>query len=322
MGHFTVKSKQSLDAMEVGAKIEESDYATLTPDGTFVQLQYHEDDDISEKYKVKPGIWSITVRSQQLALEPTSFVTDEILDSFVSTKEITTKIDMFFKNIHVYKKFGFEIPKRGMLLYGPAGSGKSSSIVKITQTYNDGKTAIVVWATDKFESYKVKDFIKTFEYHGVERIILIAEDIGGVELNERRHPSDPALLSLLDNKEKTFKIPVFILATTNFPEVFMGNIANRPDRFDDKIQVGFPGPQSREDLLKFFAKDPVSQEVIDMIRDRKCEEFSPAHLKEVVIRSAIHEKSQEEVIDEIQKEIKKYKKGFEDKNSTMGISID
>lgn len=322
MGHFTVKSKCKLAELEVNSVISESDYATLSNDGTFVQLEYHEDDDISEKYKVKPGIWSISVRSQQLILEPTSFVTDEILDSFVSTKEITTKIDMFFKNIHVYKKFGFEIPKRGMLLYGPAGSGKSTSIVKITQTYNDGKTAIVVWATDKFESYKVKDFIKTFEYVGVERIILIAEDIGGVEMDQRRHPSDPALLSLLDNKEKTFKIPVFILATTNFPEVFMGNIANRPDRFDDKIQVGFPGPQYREELFKFFAKEEVSEETLEMIRNKKCEEFSPAHLREVVIRAAIHEKTHPEVILEIQKEIAKYKKGFEDREARMGISLD
>ncbi|HLX53390.1 MAG TPA: AAA family ATPase, partial [Aquella sp.] len=254
-GYFTVKSKVQLDELELDAVISESDYSTLTPSGAFVQLEYHEASEVSiPDFIVKPGIWVINhSQAQGMFLSHTSFVVDKILEDFVHTKHITDKIDLFFDKIQVYYDMGFEIPKRAALIYGPAGTGKSTAITKVSKKYNaDGKTAIVVWPTSKYEAQNVKDFVKSFKYEGVERLIMIIEDIGGVEVDQVRMKSDSALLSLLDNQEKTFTIPVFIIATTNFPEVFLGNLTNRPNRFDDKIEVGFPEARFRSALLKFF----------------------------------------------------------------------
>lgn len=317
-GYFKVKSKKVLSSLEVGERIEESDYATLTEDGVFVQLEYIEPTEVPG-YKVSPGVYSIRQTLGGLDLAPTSFVKDKILDNFIYTQEITTKIDQFFNKLHVYYNFGFEVPKRGMLLYGPPGSGKTTVINKACEQYSlDKETLIVTWDTNKHDTYDVKELIKSFDYGSIKRMILVVEDIGGIELDSARRPSDSSLLSLLDNQEKTFKIPILILATTNFPEMFMGNLTNRPNRFDDKIKVDFPPAEARGELLKFFTKNTASQEMIDLIISKSCEEFSPAHIREAVIRSAIYDKTLESTIKEIKEEIEIYKKAFK-KITKVGI---
>lgn len=305
--------------MKPGDRLEESDFATLTPEGEFVQLEYIEEEFKQTFYTVKPGVWTMQKSGGDMKLEATSFVSDSILDSFVNTQDLTKKIDCFFRNFHVYKEHGLEVPRRAALLYGPPGTGKTTAIVKVSHKYaGDNKTAVMIWNTDKFDPYEIKDFVKRFKYEGVEKLILIAEDIGGVEVDQVRMKSVSSLLSLLDNKEKTFKIPVFIVATTNFPETFLGNLTNRPGRFDDKIEIGFPDGSARRELLNFFGKGKISEEDLDRVKEKKFTEFSAAHLHEVVIRSAIYEMSIKESMDSIAKEIEYYKQMFT-KRKKLGI---
>lgn len=282
-------------------------------------MEYHQIEE-DKDYAVHPGTWSITSENHQYILKQASFVTDKILETFVHTKNIEDKIDCFFNKLHVYYSHGIEVPKRAALLYGPAGTGKSTSINKIAQRYgNDGKTAIVLWHTDKFEAHEIKGFVQSFKYVGVERLIMVIEDIGGVEIDQVRIKSDSSLLSLLDNQEKTFKIPVFILATTNYPENFLGNLTNRPNRFDDKVEMGYPDPEFRSALLKFYTKDLATQEELALMSSYQTAEFSAAHIREAVIRSQIYDRSISEVINEMYKEIDIFKKAFE-KRSSMGIN--
>lgn len=324
--YFKVKKITNLDEIDENTTFPTSDFATLTPKGKFVQLEYIEaENNKVEPYKVHPGIWAIVKSIQGLKLTETSFTEDEILESFSHTKDVTDKIDCFFDRLHVYKKRQpKETPVRRILLYGPAGTGKSTIIAKSSRTYgSDKKTAIILWHTDKFEAYQVKDFIKAFEYVGVERLILVVEDIGGVEQKESSRPSESSLLSLLDNREVTFKIPTMIIATTNFPAMFLGNLTNRPGRFSDKIEVTFPNSKARQELMKFFAQgEEVNQKLLDLIGDSRCKEFTVDHLKEIFLRSDLYGRTPYEVTEEMIAEIAKYKNAFETKSSRMGFSID
>lgn len=320
MGVFHVKSKVKLADLNVGDTIQESDFATMTPEGNFVQLEYKEDESKPEPFIVKPGIWAIQKTMAGLRLVETSFVEDKVLESFVNTKIITDKIDCFFRKIPVYKELGYDVAKRAALLYGPPGTGKTTSISVVCNKYTaDKHTAVVIWHTDKFEPYEVKDLIKRFEYNEVEKLILIVEDIGGTEIDNTRMRSDSSLLSLLDNAEKAFRIPTFILATTNYPENFLGNLMNRYGRFDDKIEVGFPDGKARVALFNFFAKKELPAEAVTLMESDKTKEFSPAHIKEIIIRSMLYDKTEAEVIKEIIKEVEYFNAQFTKKRGSMGI---
>ena len=315
MSHFKLINKVKLHELEMDKTIPESDFATLSKssDGdVFLQFSYVETEEKVPVTKVKPGIWAIATDGPRMVLRPTSFNKDKILDEFVSTKHIEEKIERFFSRIQVYYDHGYDVPKRAMLLFGPAGSGKSTLINKIAMKYNgDSKTVVVTWPTDKFRAGDVKEFIKGFEYEtSVERLIFVVEDIGGVEVDQTRIPSDPSLLALLDNQEKSFKIPTLVLATTNYPESFLANITNRPQRFDDKIEVPLPPAEARGALLKFFSRAEVSDADVQMICSTKCKDFTPAHVKEAVIRSAIYEQSLSTTFEQMITEIEKFKKAF------------
>lgn len=320
MGKFKTKAITKMDDLKVGDEFEESDFSTLTPSGNFVQLEYVEEEKVIEN-DVSPGTYVIGYEGMRLKLHKTSFVKDTILESFLHTENISSRLDIFFKKLHIYKKYGIEVPKRSMLLYGPGGTGKTCSIIKAIEKYEASKdTIIIVWPTDKIEPYDVKEFIKSFNYekNGVKQMILLVEDIGGVEIDKVTMKSTASLLSLLDNQEKTFKIPIYIIATTNFPEIFLGNLTNRPGRFSDKIEVGFPPPEFREALFKFFAKERADDESVAIIKSDKCKKFTADHIKEIVIRSDIYDKTIQDCIKELLNEIEYYENAFQ-KRKSMGF---
>lgn len=319
MGSFKLLKITDLSQLNENTVIPESDYSITTQDGKFIQFKFSEETRVQARYNVNPGIWKIVKTMQGYALEKTSFVKDLILEEFTNTKKIEEAVNCFFNNLHLYKEFGIEVPKRGVLLYGPAGSGKTTAISKCIDQYTkDGKTAVIVWHSAKMEAYEIKDFISTFDYKGVDKIILVIEDLGGVENENMRIASDQSLLSLLDNQEKTFTIPVMIIATTNFPENFASNLTNRAGRFDDKIEVGYPDANARMALLKFFAGDWATPEALEFVSNKKCEKLAPSQLRESYIRCRIHSKPLLETLKELTTEAELYEKAFS-KRSGMGF---
>jgi hypothetical protein len=222
--------------------------------------------------------------------------------------------------------YGFTLDKDHLYLtddfFIHHNTGKTSSLQMITKRYvADGETIAVIWSTDKFEASFVKDFIKSFSYDSkIKKMILIAEDIGGSEIDQVKMRSESSLLSLLDNKEKTFKVPILIFGTTNHPEVFMGSLTNRPDRFDDKIEVGFPTAEQRLKLIQFFLKDRVTPEMETLIQSNRCAEFTPAHIRDIPLRMDLFDKTGEKVIVDLCDDLELFKKNFS-KKKTMGFGM-
>lgn len=317
--HFKVIKKANLDEVKLGDTFPESDFSCLSKDGNFVQLEYVEVD-TKQSVPVTPGIWKIKKGSNGLKLETTEFTQESILPIFTHTTKVIETVDKFFSRLHIYKKHNIEVPKRSLLLYGGPGGGKSTSIRVIAEKYAKD-AAVILWSTDNIEAYDVKEFIKRFEYDGVTKLILVAEDIGGVEIDEVKVQSDSSLLALLDNTEKAFKIATAIISTTNFPEIFLGNLTNRPGRIDVKIEVKDPNAEERKQLLNFFLQQTATSKQLEEIEKDHCKGFSIAHIKEVTIRADLEEITIEQSINLIAEDIKHYKNLFQQKKK-LGIQND
>jgi chaperone BCS1 len=319
-GYFEVIKVTNMNDLKEGDQFPESDFATMNEKGEFVQMKYHEKQTERKPTIAKPGVYTIIKTQFGLKLEPTSFILNNVMTEFVNTAPILEKADNFFKRVHIYEKHKV-FPKRGFLLYGPPGTGKSTAIANIVERYkNDSKYFVLVWHTDVIEAAEVKDFVKHLQYDGPEMMILIAEDIGGVE-SENRRGSESALLALLDNQELALKLPTLIIATTNYIENFQGNLTNRPGRFDEKIEVSFPNGEARVKLMKHYDSEGIIDEAsLAKLASKECDKFTPAQLQEIIIRCDLNELKPLEVINDMIKDIKKYEKNFQEtKGSGLGL---
>mgnify|MGYP003339340447 FL=1 len=70
----------------------------------------------------------------------------------------------------------------------------------------------------------------------------------------------------------------------------------------------------------FFTKDQASEEAQVLMVDARTKKFSPAHIKEAIIRSELYDRPLHVIIDEMLKEIALYEKAFS-KQRSMGLGF-
>lgn len=321
-GHFEVDKIIDFNKIASKDRIEESDYSLLDNNNRFIQLKYKPPKEKDESgILAQPGIFSIKIdKYDEPYLHKLDLPEEKIVEDYQFAQRIQTFITSFFSKLHIYKKHGITQPRRGALIYGPAGTGKTCSIrLAIKDVIKDGKTMVIFWSTDRYKSGFIKQIFEFIDYGKVvEKVVLVVEDIGGSEYDKGIRESESSLLSILDNAEGTFKLPTAILATTNFPETLLANLTDRPGRFDEKINVGFPTSDNRVKLLRFFLKEKVTKEFEEEIRNKKYDEFSAAHLKEIILRAELNDLTYMAATKQLLEEQQQYKNYFKKKNK-VGI---
>ena len=315
-GFFKVKSITNISSLKVGSKIPESDLTIQENDQVF-QFDHVEPDDDSPAEVIKCGSFTLEDTAVGIKLKKMKLKTYDLLKSVNNTAKILSEANKFFSKLDVYKGLNRD-PKRAMLLCSPPGVGKTAAINDVCQTFlKDSNTSVVVWDTSAVRSSSVnRFFMQNIEFHKkVERFIFIMEDIGGGTVEEHHGPrgTDSSLLNLLDGIGNPFKgIPTFIIATTNNPEQSVGALIDRPGRFDKVIELKTPDENECINLLGFISKKELSKEEIEAAKLAAKNEFSIAHLQEVVVRSLLDDSSMMEVTKQLVEHKKRFKNAFQD----------
>lgn len=133
------------------------------------------------------------------------------------------------------------------MIYGPAGSGKSSTI-KIVSKQLVERGGIVFYSSLSPEI--TLSFLSDFSRIEKNRkCIVIFEDIDS--LIDRFGES--GFLEMLDSAKSINN--VLFIATTNYPEKLDPRIYNRPGRFSHVVKIGLPTAEARRAFLKAILKN-------------------------------------------------------------------
>ena len=302
--------------------LEESDLS-LQDDTYIIQFDLEKKEEKKrEKYTIKPGIYNIAASQSGLFLTELEFKKQDLLKTNNNTETILGEVGKFFNNLETYTKYDID-PKRAILMYGPPGTGKTSSITEACNglVKEDKGTVVINWNASSIRSSDVLDFFTSGSDYDEKctRVVIVIEDIGmSVENYSGAKEVDRSLLNFLDGSGVAFRVPTFIMATTNYAHNLPENLISRPGRFDLVVEVGYPNRKDRVALLEFIMKTKLSDDDKKALESKDCDKFSAAHLKEVFIRSQLNGVGIQETIRQLKEHAKLVGKAFE-KGGSLGM---
>lgn len=180
--------------------------------------------------KLNPGVYSAHTSQQGLYFMIESLVIDDLIQFEDGLpKQILDEIDIFWGKADTFKKWGF-LHKRGYLLYGAPGFGKSCLVNQVMNGIQ--KRGGIVLLCNNHPSTIQTGLTKIREIEPDTKIVCVYEDIDATIKNY----GEQEILALLDGESQINN--VLNLATTNYPERLEKRIVNRPRRFDRVIRVG------------------------------------------------------------------------------------
>ena len=188
-------------------------------------------------------------------------------------RRLETEVTAFFTDAaaSLYKRLGVPY-RRGVLLHGPPGNGKTS-IVRSVAAAIPHVPALVVRAERGFCDGAFHAVIHRWFEQAPS--VLVIEDLDWL-LPEI---SVSTFLNAIDGLEAPRASGLLLLATTNHPENLDPAINNRPGRFDVVIEVAGPDADLRRQFLARGLPDLPAAE-IDALAART-DGLSFAHLKEI-----------------------------------------
>jgi ATP-dependent 26S proteasome regulatory subunit len=248
--------------------------------------------------KLKSGFYEIKFNHQMVChmMVRKQINSDELYE--LPSKEITDIIDdiiKFWENSEKYKQYKF-VHKRGILLYGEPGCGKSGIIQLCAKHLIEEMDGIVINITDHDAVHYYNEFVSTIRtIEPIRPIIVILEDLDAIA-GEDRH-STSIILNLLDGVKQIDNI-VYI-ATTNYPEKLEERITNRPSRFDRRYEISMPDRNVRKSYIEHkLTKEDLNKIDIEVWLE-STEGMSLAHMRELIISVMTMNNSFEDTIERL-----------------------
>lgn len=179
--------------------------------------------------------------------------------------------------------------KRGVMLWGPPGSGKTCTLQLIIKEIVEKMDGIAIKIDQPDVAAKCLQLVRKVERN--RQIVAILEDLDS--LIERWGESE--YLALLDGESQVNDI-VYV-ATTNYPERLDKRFVDRPSRFDTIMFIGMPSEKARE--AYFREKEPSLSELEIQQYVAHSKGFSVAHLREMIILTQCFKRPLEEVTEKL-----------------------
>jgi len=191
---------------------------------------------------------------------------------------VIDEISKFWEREDIFKQYSLNY-KRGILLYGPPGSGKSSMLKLVCNDVISRGGCVVKFTVPDLFVTGMRSFRKI---EPDKPVVVLMEDIDAIV---ERH-NESTVLNILDGVDELNK--VLFLATTNYPEKLGKRVLNRPSRFDRRIKIGPPDNTCRKLYFEHIFNEHENNFEFDL--DKWVEDtdgMSIAHLKELFISVCI-----------------------------------
>ena len=245
---------------------------------------------------IPAGMYACAFMDRDYHLTPIPINSDELFIFSDSYQEsILSEIKQFWDKKELYKQYNL-CHKRGILLEGGPGTGKSSLITQVIQHIIElnGVVFIVRNANEfQFLPIVLKSIFRKIESE--RPIITIIEDVDKLIENLG---GDQILLDFMDGKQ-SINNHLIILTSNNTSD--LSDALLRPSRIDLRYRLDNPNDSVRRE---YFQYKGISEEKLDEYVTLT-KNLSIADLKEVFIATVILDKPIEQVIKDIKNPLQK-----------------
>lgn len=208
-----------------------------------------------------PVLISVRVDTDTLINLPDSAI-DDIIGQF----------HHFWNRAAEFKSRGF-LHKRGFMLWGPPGSGKTSCLMMMAKRLVSDLNGVVLIGDAPGPLSLCLQMTRNVEPD--RPVVVILEDFDSL----LRRYDESEYLSILDGEMQVDN--VVYVATTNYPENIDPRFVDRPSRFDVIQYIGMPNADSRRVYLRSREESLAGEELEYWVA--RSQGFSVAHLKEMVV---------------------------------------
>ena len=208
------------------------------------------------------------------------------IDGSVSAS-LAAEVSRFWRSDEAFRDAGFA-QKRGILLHGPAGSGKTSIIMLLARRLIREQSGIVLLVRDPGVAVMVLQAFRQIEPD--RPVMVVFEDVETLIRQDHQ-----LMLSYLDGEFAISR--VLNIATTNYTDELEARVIDRPGRFDRVELVGMPSNLARD---SYIAKSAPG--ISDDQRARwvdASDGWSIAYLRELIVSVSILKEPEASVIERL-----------------------